>query len=107
MKALSHQNVCKLYQVIETESKIFMVLEYCPDGELFDYIGIQLDDFYLLIYFYNCIETFVVERDRLTEDEARHFFRQIVAAVAYIHNKGFAHRDLKPVGFQFSPKDQK
>jgi len=39
MKALSHQNVCKLYQVIETESKIFMVLEYCPDGELFDYIG--------------------------------------------------------------------
>ena len=38
-----------------------------------------------------------VERDRLTEDEARHFFRQIVAAVAYIHNKGFAHRDLKPV----------
>jgi len=75
MKALSHQNVCKLYQVIETESKIFMVLEYCPDGELFDYI---------------------VERDRLTEDEARHFFRQIVAAVAYIHNKGFAHRDLKP-----------
>ena len=39
MKALSHQNVCKLYQVIETESKIFMILEYCPDGELFDYIG--------------------------------------------------------------------
>ena len=39
MKALSHQNVCKLYQVIETETKIFMVLEYCPGGELFDYIG--------------------------------------------------------------------
>ncbi len=39
MKALSHQNVCKLYQVIETEAKIFMILEYCPGGELFDYIG--------------------------------------------------------------------
>ncbi|KAK4020678.1 hypothetical protein OUZ56_002633 [Daphnia magna] len=75
MKSLSHQNVCKLFQVIETDAKIFMILEYCPDGELFDYI---------------------VERDRLTEDEARHFFRQIVAAVAYIHHKGFAHRDLKP-----------
>ena len=39
MKALSHQNVCKLYQVIETDAKIFMILEYCPGGELFDYIG--------------------------------------------------------------------
>lgn len=42
MKTLSHQNVCKLFQVIETDSKIFMILEYCPDGELFDYIGINI-----------------------------------------------------------------
>ncbi|XP_076041432.1 maternal embryonic leucine zipper kinase-like isoform X2 [Oratosquilla oratoria] len=75
MKQLSHQHICKLYQVIETDTKIFMVLEYCPGGELFDYI---------------------VERDRLEEDEARIFFTQIVSAVAYIHNMGYAHRDLKP-----------
>ena len=52
-----------------------MVLEYCPGGELFDYI---------------------VDRERLSEDESRSFFRQIVAAVAYIHQSGYAHRDLKP-----------
>lgn len=75
MKQLAHQHVCKLYQVLETETKIFMVLEYCPGGELFDYI---------------------VERDRLEEDEARIFFRQITSAVAYVHNMGYAHRDLKP-----------
>lgn len=39
LKTLLHQHICRLYQVIETESHYFMVIEYCSGGELFDHIG--------------------------------------------------------------------
>jgi maternal embryonic leucine zipper kinase len=40
---------------------------------------------------------YIVKKERLEESEARHFFRQLVLAMAFVHSLGFAHRDLKPV----------
>jgi len=42
LKNLSHQHICKLFQLIETDTHYFMVLEYCSGGELFDHIGMLL-----------------------------------------------------------------
>ncbi|CAA0826859.1 SNF1-related protein kinase catalytic subunit alpha KIN10 [Striga hermonthica] len=70
-----HPHVIRLYEVIETPADIYVVMEYVPRGELFDYI---------------------VEKGRLQENEARHFFQQIIAGVEYCHRNMVVHRDLKP-----------
>ncbi|KAL3320410.1 hypothetical protein Ciccas_000916 [Cichlidogyrus casuarinus] len=75
LKRLNHKYIYKLYQVTETESHFFLIFEYVPGGELFDYI---------------------LQKERLPESEAKNIFRQLVSAIAYAHEKGFAHRDLKP-----------
>nr|XP_033511673.1 SNF1-related protein kinase catalytic subunit alpha KIN10-like isoform X2 [Nicotiana tomentosiformis] len=70
-----HPHVIRLYEVIETPTDIYVVMEYGKSGELFDYI---------------------MEKRRLQEDEARHIFQQIVAGVEYCHRNRVVHRDLKP-----------
>lgn len=52
-----HPHIIRLYEVIETQSDIFVVMEYVKSGELFDYI---------------------VEKGRLQEDEGRAFFQQVI-----------------------------
>ena len=74
MKQLDHPNIVKLYQVIENETTLFLVMEYASGGELFDYL---------------------VAHGRMKEKEARAKFRQIVSAVQYLHSKNVIHRDLK------------
>ena len=75
LKMCTHPHIIRLYEVIDTPTDIFVVMEYVPGGELFDYI---------------------ISRGRLPPDEARHFFHQIISGIEYCHFHKIVHRDLKP-----------
>lgn len=74
LRLLRHPHIIKLYDVIKSKDEIIMVIEYAGK-ELFDYI---------------------VQRGKMSENEARRFFQQIIAAVDYCHRHKIVHRDLKP-----------
>uniref|UniRef100_A0A8C1UBA2 MAP/microtubule affinity-regulating kinase 3 n=1 Tax=Cyprinus carpio TaxID=7962 RepID=A0A8C1UBA2_CYPCA len=74
MKGLNHPNIVQLFEVIETEKTLYLVMEYASGGEVFDYL---------------------VSHGRMKEKDARAKFRQIVSAVHYCHQKNIVHRDLK------------
>lgn len=80
LKVLQHDNIAKMLQIIETDTDIYLVLEYCSGGELFDYL---------------------ISKRRLTETEVRIIMKDLFKVLLYIHNRGFAHRDLKPENILF------
>ncbi|CAN4096793.1 unnamed protein product [Withania somnifera] len=75
MKLIRHPNVVRIFEVMASKTKIYIVLEYVHGGELFDEITWQTK-----------------------EDEARRYFQQLINAVDYGHSRGVYHRDLKDDG---------
>uniref|UniRef100_A0A9J7ZW43 Calcium/calmodulin-dependent protein kinase IV n=1 Tax=Cyprinus carpio carpio TaxID=630221 RepID=A0A9J7ZW43_CYPCA len=72
---LSHPNIIKLKEIFETPAEISLVLELVTGGELFDR---------------------VVEKGYYSERDAADAVKQVLEAVAYLHENGIVHRDLKP-----------
>ncbi|XP_055837908.1 SNF-related serine/threonine-protein kinase isoform X2 [Episyrphus balteatus] len=84
MKLVQHPNVVRLYEVIDTQTKLYLILELGDGGDLYDYI--------------------MKHEGGLSEDLARKYFRQIVRAISYCHQLHVVHRDLKPANVVFFEK---
>ncbi|XP_017865885.1 PREDICTED: uncharacterized protein LOC108615704 isoform X2 [Drosophila arizonae] len=74
LKSLRHPHITRLYEVMESQSMIYLVTEYAPNGEIFDHL---------------------VANGRMKEPEAARVFTQLISAVHYCHLRGVVHRDLK------------
>lgn len=75
LKQLRHKNIIQLYQIIQTRSNLYIIMEFATGGELYNYIKLK---------------------KRLTEIETSKFFQQIISGIDYLHKNNIAHRDLKP-----------
>ncbi|XP_026192344.1 calcium-dependent protein kinase 2 [Cyclospora cayetanensis] len=80
MKSLDHPNVVKLFETFEDHRNIYLVMELCEGGELFDRI---------------------IAEGHFTEKRAALLMRQVFSAVNYLHSNHIMHRDLKPENFLF------
>jgi len=84
MKMMDHPNIIKLYESFQDHRNIYLVMELCAGGELFDRI---------------------IDAGHFTEVQAAILMQQIVRAIYYMHENQVCHRDLKPENFLFMTKD--
>ncbi|KAK4472859.1 hypothetical protein MN116_004071 [Schistosoma mekongi] len=70
---LKHPSILELYTFFEDENYVYLVLEICHNGEL---------------------QTYIRQNGPVTEDTARHYLRQLISGLLYLHSHNILHRDL-------------
>jgi len=80
LKKLDHPNIVRLFEILEDDVSVFLILELCHGGDLCETIEKS-------------------EGGRLTEQKARIVLRQVLDALAFCHAKKMVHRDVKPENF--------
>lgn len=74
MRSLNHPNIVSTYDIFETTTHLYLVIELCEGGELFD---------------------IVADHGHLSEQRASQVMRSIVRGLEYLHSEGICHRDIK------------
>jgi formylglycine-generating enzyme required for sulfatase activity/tRNA A-37 threonylcarbamoyl transferase component Bud32 len=75
LKGFAHPHIVEVYELIQVDGLLGMVMEYIDGQELAEYVE---------------------DKGKLTESQALKYIEQVGEALIYIHEKGFLHRDIKP-----------
>ncbi|KAF7843737.1 serine/threonine-protein kinase ATG1a isoform X1 [Senna tora] len=75
LSTINHPNIIRLFEAIQTNDRIYLILEYCNGGDLATYI-------------HRC--------GKVSESVACHFMRHLAAGLQVLQEKNLIHRDLKP-----------
>lgn len=71
---LKHPSILELFTFFEDKNYVYLVLELCHNGEMQRYLKTR--------------------QKPLDEDETRHYLKQVVDGMIYLHSYGILHRDL-------------
>ena len=82
-----HPNIIKLYEIFESPNSLYLIMEECYGGELFDRILQHIEN-----------------QEMYSEKDAAEIIQQVMSAIEYCHNNGIAHRDLKPENLLYLKK---
>ena len=84
LNQLQDPSFCRLKQVIEDRKRIWLIIDLCPGGLLFDEL---------------------IQRTIISEIDTAHVLKQVLTAVLYMHDRGICHRDIKAENILLSFKD--
>ncbi len=82
-----HPNIIKLYETFESPNSLYLIMEECHGGELFDRILQHIEN-----------------KEMYSEKDAAQIIQQVMSAIEYCHNNGIVHRDLKPENLLYLKK---
>ena len=83
MFKMSHPNIIKVTDLIEEDDTVAFVMEYIEGETLKDYID---------------------RKGKLSDEEIKNIFTQMLSAVGYVHEQNLVHRDIKPSNFMLDKK---